>query len=536
MFDYIIRKAMIVDGTGKPAYEGDVAVKDGRIAACGKVDGNAVREIDGSGLVLAPGFIDMHSHTDSNLFVDPRAESKITQGVTLEVCGNCGDSGAPVMDEPGRERLANWRKKHDIADDWVTMDDYLTALEKRPIGVNFITLVGHGNLREAAVGLEDRPATTEELARMRELAADAMRAGAFGISTGLIYAPGCFADTNELIEVSKGIAPYNGIYASHIRSERGHLVEAIEEAIAIGREAKVAVQTSHHKACGGSNWGKVKDSLAAIIQARKEGLDVNSDQYPYIATATSLNILLPKELLDGGREVMLESLKSKRQEWIEYLIDQSAKKKFGAKGSWDDILISGVRTDKNRDCEGLTVGEIAAKRGVNGAETAVDLLIEEEIAVSMVQFGMCEEDVETVMKSDIVMVGSDAGARSTSGPLSAGKPHPRAFGTFPRVLGYYVRERGVIPLETAIYKMTLLSARKLGLADRGAIKVGNWADLVLFDADKVKDMATFKDPHQNAVGIEYVFVNGRLSIENGELTGELAGRVIRKRQAASAAD
>lgn len=528
MLDYIIRNASVIDGSGGPACQADVAIAGGRIAAIGTIDAEAARVIDGKDLILAPGFIDMHSHTDAGLFVDPRAESKITQGVTLEVCGNCGFSSAPVLDEPGRAELDSWRKRYGIEDAWSTMGEFLDAFEKRPIAVNFLTLVGHCNLRSAVVGLADREASPCELATMRGLAADAMREGAFGISTGLIYAPGCFGNEAELIEVTKGVAPYGGIYASHIRDERAKLVEAVEEAIAIGRGAGTSVQLAHHKACGAVNWGKVNDSLAAIREARAEGIDVTADQYPYTASATTLSTLLPMELNDGGDRAMLERIKSRRGELIRFLDDQSARGLFGSTGDWANVLISGVRTDKNRACEGKTVAEIAAERGSTGAEAVLDLLVEEETSVSMVQFGMCEDDIRTVMRSMDAMIGSDASARAITGPLARGKPHPRAFGTFTRVLGYYVREQNVIPLETAIRKMTSMPARKLGLADRGTIRPGNWADIVVFDADKVKDMATYGTPHQSSLGIEYVFVNGKLTVERGELTGELAGRVLRK--------
>jgi N-acyl-D-amino-acid deacylase len=528
MFDYVIRKALVLDGSGEPAYEADVAIANGRIAEVGIVEGDAARVIDGTDLVLAPGFIDMHSHTDAGLFVDPRAESKITQGVTLEVCGNCGFSSAPVLDEPGRAELESWRKRYDIKEDWSTMDEFLTAFEKRPIGVNFLTLVGHCNLRAAAVGLADREATPQELAQMRRLAAEAMQDGAFGISTGLIYAPGCFGDEAELIEVTKGVAPYGGIYASHIRDERANLVEAVDEAITIGRGAGVPVEIAHHKACGAANWGKVKDTLKLIDKARGEGIDVTADQYPYTASATSLSTLLPMELNDGGDKALLERIKSQREELLDFLNKSSSRGEFGSTGDWANVLISGVRTDKNGYCEGMTIEEIAAQRGSAGAETVLDLLVEEETNVSMVQFGMCEDDIKTVMRSMNTMIGSDASARAITGELAKGKPHPRAFGTFARVLGYYVREQNVIPLETAIRKMTSMPARKLGLADRGTIKAGYWADIVVFDADKVKDMATYKTPHQNSVGIEYVFVNGKLAVEHGEMTGELAGKVLRR--------
>lgn len=529
MFDYIIRNALILDGSGRPGYEADVAVAAGKIASIGTVDGEAARIIDGKGLVLAPGFIDMHSHTDSALFIDPRAESKITQGITLEVCGNCGFSSAPTMDEASREDQDKWRKRYGVEEDWTTFGEFLDAFEKRSIGLNLLTLVGHCNLRQAVVGLADREATPEELVKMRELAADAMRAGAFGISTGLGYAPSCFADENELIEITKGVAPYGGIYASHIRDERAGLVEAVAEAIAVGRGAKTPVQISHHKACGAANWGKVKQTLGMIDDARNEGIDVTADQYPYTASATSLSSILPNEAHDGGEKALLERIRTRRQEYLDFLNQCSKVDGFGNTGDWADILISGVRTDKNRACEGKRMSEIAAERGVTGAEAVLDLLLEEDADVSMVSFGMCEDDIKTVMRSMNAMFGTDATARALTGVFSKGKPHPRAFGTFTRVLSHYVREEKVISIETAIHKMTALPAIKLGLKDRGMIKTGNWADIVVFDADKVKDMATYGTPHQNSVGIEYVFVNGKLTVERGELTGELAGQVLRKR-------
>lgn len=528
MFDYIIRNALIIDGSGQPACEADVAITNGKIAAVGVVNGEAERVIDGTDLVLAPGFIDMHSHTDGGLFVDARAESKITQGVTLEVCGNCGFSSAPCLDEPGRAELESWRKRYGIEEDWSTMGEFLSAYEKRRIGINVLTLVGHCNLRAAVVGLADRQATPDEIAAMRRLAAESMEQGAFGISTGLIYAPGCFADTAELVEITKGVQPYGGIYASHIRDERAKLTEAVDEAIAVGRGAGVPVQIAHHKACGSNNWGKVKTTLEMIREARDQGIEVTADQYPYTACATSLSILLPAWSHDGGDKALLERIRNQRDDLLAHLNKSSSGGEFGSHGDWSSVLISSVRTDKNRSCEGRNLSQIAEERGRPASETVLDLLEEEETGVSMVQFAMCEEDIATVMQSANTMVGSDASARAITGEHVTGKPHPRAFGTFTRVLGHYVREKHVIPLETAIRKMTSMAAKKLGLKDRGVISVGNWADIVVFDADKVKDTATYGNPHQRSTGIEYVFVNGKLAVEHGDLTGELAGKVLRR--------
>lgn len=530
LFDYVIRNALVLDGSGRPGFEADVAIANGKIAAIGPVTGEAGRIIDGSDLVLAPGFIDMHSHTDGGLFVDPRAESKITQGVTLEVCGNCGFSSAPCLDEAGRAELESWRKRHGVEQDWTTMGEFLSAYEKRPIAINIATLVGHCNLRAGVIGLADREATPDEIEQMRQLAAQAMREGAFGLSTGLIYAPGCFADTDELVEIAKGIQPYGGFYASHIRSERDKLEEAVDEAISIGRGAGVPVQIAHHKACGSSNWGKVKRTLEMIREARDEGTDVTADQYPYTACATSLSVLLPHWAHEGGDKAMLERIRNQRDELLAHLNNASSIGEFGSHGEWSSVLISSVRTDKNRSCEGKTVAQIAEERGRTGAQTVLDLLEEEECGVSMVQFAMCEEDVTTVMQDANTMVGSDASARAITGEHVSGKPHPRAFGTFTRVLGHYVREKNVIPLEVAIRKMTSMAARKLGLKDRGSISVGNWADIVVFNADRVKDTATYGNPHQRSTGIEYVFVNGKLAVEHGDLTGELAGKVLRRRR------
>lgn len=529
MFDYIIRNALILDGSGGEGYQSDVAIADGKIAAVGDVGNDARRIIDGAGLVLAPGFIDMHSHTDAGLFVDAKAESKITQGVTLELCGNCGFSSAPVLDEPGRAEQENWRRKYGIEEDWSTMDEFLAAFEKRPLGLNFATLVGHCNIRASVVGLADRPATPEEIDRMRQLAGESMVAGAFGISTGLIYAPGCFADTAELVEVTKGVTPHGGFYASHIRDERDKLEQAVEEAITVGRGAGVPVQISHHKACGGRNWGKVKNTLEMIHAARKEGTEVTADQYPYAATSTSLSIFLPNWAHDGGDKALMERLRNPelREQFLAHLRKTREGGDVGTHGNWSGVLVSSVRTDKNRYCEGLNIEQIAERRGTPPEEAVLDLLTEEEAGVGMVQFGMCEEDIELVMADPNVMAGSDASARALSGARAMGKPHPRAFGTFTRILGRYVRNRQVVPLQTAIHKMTAHPAKKLGLTDRGTIKLGNWADVVVFDADKVEDMATYGNPYQNSVGIEYVFVNGRLAVEHGELTGELAGKVLR---------
>jgi len=534
MFDLLIRNVMVIDGSGSAGYRGNVAVADGRIAAVGDIGGETERVMDGSDLVAAPGFIDIHSHTDTGLFVDPRAQSKITQGITLELGGNCGFSSGPYFDEAGRSELESWRRKHNIEENWQTLGEMLSAMEGRDIAINFATLVGHSNLRSAVVGLAAREATPDEIEQMKRLAAQAMEEGAFGISSGLIYPPSCFGDTNELGALASATAPHGGFYASHIRSEREAMKEAVAEAIEIGRLGGVPVQIAHHKACGSTNWGMVKQTLEMIYEARDQGIDVTVDQYPYTASATSLTILLPNWAHDGGDEALVGRLKNQRAELFDHLHKLGEPGgSISSDGGWHTVLVSSVRTDANRRFEGMNLVDIAKARGTGPEDTVLDLLTEESAAVSMVHFAQCEEDIKTVMLSSVAMIGTDASARSTSGEMARGKPHPRSFGSFPRVLGRYVREQQVIPIETAIHKMTGMPARKLGLADRGLLKPGFWADMVLFDPETIIDNATYENPHQISSGIDCVFVNGQLTVEQGEMTGAYAGRVLRRNSAAS---
>ncbi|MCE5323047.1 D-aminoacylase [bacterium] len=525
MFDFLIKNATVLDGSGGERFTADIAVKDGKIAAMGDISDSAARTIDAAGLCVSPGFIDIHSHTDSILFVDGFAESKITQGVTTELCGNCGFSAAPCLDESGRAELESWRRKNGIEDDWHSLGEMLSALEKRPIAVNFATLAGHANLRSAVVGLVEREASPYEIERMRMLLRAAMEQGAFGLSSGLIYPPSCYADTSELTELAKVIADFGGFYSTHMRDEGDDLIEAVEEAISVGRGSGVGVQISHHKACGRPNWGRVKTTLAMIDECRQSGMDISVDQYPYIASATSLSAMLPQWAFDGGDDALLDRIRNRRRELLEFLSSNTSGE--CNKDEWKNVLISSVCSENNRACEGMSIEDIAMRRGSRPEEVVLDLLAQEHLGVSMVHFSQCEEDVETVMRSGFAMVGSDASARRISGRLSQGKPHPRAFGTFSRILGRYVRERGVIGLETAVQKMTSAPARKMGLMDRGLLKDGNWADMVVFDPNEISDAATYENPHQISRGIRFVFVNGRPAVEDGVMTGEMAGQVLR---------
>lgn len=527
--DLVIRGATVVDGTGRERFAADVAVNGDRIVQVGEVADTGRKEIDAGGLCLAPGFIDMHSHTDHYLLVNPAAESKVTQGVTTEVCGNCGSSSAPLMDPVEREDILGWLSRNGVDTQWTSVADLFSLLEGNGIGVNFMTFVGHGLLRAAVVGYDDRPATPDELARMRELVRQSLEEGAVGVSSGLIYPPGCYGSAHEITEICRPVGAMKGLYSTHMRSEGDFLVESVDETIAIGEGSGARVQISHHKACSPQNWGKVKTTLERIEAANRRGVSVTADQYPYIATCTSLSANLPRWAHDGGTEKLLERLEDptvlpRLQEETSAAVEAGYSDPMQG---WRDVVVSSVRTDANKWVEGQNLEEIARQWNARPVDAMVRLLLEEKAHVSMVHFTISEDDVETVMRKPYVMVGSDATARALSGPLAYGKPHPRTFGTMPRVLAHYVRERGILTLEDAVRKMTSLPAGVLGLSDRGTIAEGYIADMVLFDPDNVKDIATFAEPFQLATGIPYVFVNGVAVVRDNVISGDLPGRCLR---------
>lgn len=531
MLDLVLTGATVIDGTGAPGQRVDVGIRGDEIAAVGSIQEPTRETRDASGRVLAPGFIDMHSHTDHFLLLHPEAESKVTQGVTTEVCGNCGFSPGPLLNETqltqARASLSRWG----LEPEWHTLGEFMDRLETQPLGLNFVTLVGHGNLRASAMGYENRPPTAAELDRMKRLLADELEAGAFGYSSGLIYPPGCYSETEELAALGAVLARYGAFYATHMRNESHAVVEAVEETLRVGREGGCAVQISHHKACGRSNWGRVEVTLNLIDRARSEGVDVHMDQYPYLATSTGLGTVLPKWAHEGGAQAAVQRVRNPltRKSILEEVREAGRTGYYADAGGWQQMLIAGVRTDENRWAEGLNLAQVAERMGCDAPEAALRLLEEEELAVSIVHFTIGEADVARVMTHPLTMIGSDGSARPFSGPLAVGKPHPRGYGTFPRVLGYYVREQKLLSLETAIHKMTGLPAAKLGLSDRGVIREGARADLVLFDPHTVQDRATYTAPHQAPTGIEAVWVNGVLAAENGRVTGCNAGRVLRRK-------
>jgi N-acyl-D-amino-acid deacylase len=528
--DLLLRNGSLIDGTGSAPRRADIGVLADRIVAVGNVDAPATRELDVSGRVVAPGFIDMHSHTDHFLLIQPEAESKVTQGITTDVGGNCGFSPGPLVGEAATSQIRAVLARTGVDPDWNTLGEFLERLERQPIGINFCTLVGHGTLRAAAMGPEHRAPSAAELDRMRGLLADELDAGAFGYSSGLIYAPGCYAETEELVELGKVLAHRGGFYATHMRNESDQLVEAVEESLRVGREGGCPVQISHHKACGRSNWGRVEITLGMIDRDRAAGVDVHQDQYPYVATSTGLGTVLPRWVYDGGTARALQRLRGPdtRRTILDEVRRAGETGYYRDAGGWSQVVIAGVQTEEQHWTEGLDLEQVAERMGCEPAEAVLRLLEAEELAVSIVHFSIGEADVERVMTHPLTMIGSDGSARSPRGILGRGKPHPRTYGTFPRVLGRYVRERKLLSLEAAIHKMTGLPASKLGLADRGVVREGAFADLVVFDPGVVQDVATFVHPHQNSIGIDYVLVNGVVALEHGRLTGQLGGRVLRR--------
>ncbi|HEX9867460.1 MAG TPA: D-aminoacylase [Candidatus Tectomicrobia bacterium] len=528
MWDLLIQQARVIDGSGAPSFVADVAIDGDTIAEIGALTASQARVIiDGTGLVLGPGFIDLHTHSDYTLLVNPLAESKVHQGVTTEVIGNCGSSPAPLGDEAYPIIRARMEQQYQLDVNWRTLAGYLERLTTSGMAVNVVPIVGHGTVRSAVMGYAQRPPTASELARMQGLIADAMAAGAFGLSTGLVYAPGCYATTDEIVALATAVGQAGGMYFSHIRGESDTVLEAAQEAITVGERAGVAVQISHLKTAGCENWEKTPALLELLDQANARGLDVTGDMYPYTAGATSLGALLPPWVHEGGLAQLLPRLqdpcaRARIHQDIEHGLD----------GWWNPARASGwagvqlSRASQHRSYQGMRLSDIAAIRQQDPLDAALDILLAEEGNAGVVLFMMDDAQVQTILQHPRVMIGSDAGATAPYGVLGASHPHPRAYGTFPRILGTYVRERGVMALEEAIFRMTGLTAWRLGLSDRGLVRPGYKADLVLFDAQRIADLATYDMPHLYPEGIRWVLVNGQVILRDGERLPALPGRVL----------
>ena len=530
-YDVLIRNGRVVNGSGNPWIYADVGIVGDRIALVGRAaqGATAKRVIDATGLVVAPGFIDMLGQSEYHLLIDKQAVSKLTQGITTEVTGE-GESVAPINErliEENREFLNHYK----LTVDWRTLAQYFQRLEKQGAGVNLATFVGATQVRRMVVGDADRPPTADELRRMQELVENAMRDGALGVSSSLIYAPASYAQTEELIALAKAAARHGGIYASHIRNESDREMAALDEAFRIGREAKIPVEIWHLKVAGKQNWGKMREVVAAIEKARASSLDVTADQYPYVAAATSLGASIPPKYHEGGTEALLARLKAPAQRAaikrdMAALSEQFENIWLGAGGP-EGVLVTSILQPQLKKYEGKTVAQVAALEGKHPVDAAMDLVIASRDTVGAVYFEMKEEDVRLALQQPWLAIDCDAPAMNPVGVLGESKTHPRAYGTFPRVLGKYVREERVLRLEEAIRKFTSLPAQRVKLEQRGLLRPDYFADITIFNPETVIDRATFENPNQTSVGIEYVLVNGVLAVDEGKVTGQLGGRPLR---------
>lgn len=523
MIPTVLENATIIDGTGRFPYTTDIGIVGDRIALIGNLsEQDAQERIDCTGKTLAPGFIDVHSHSDELWLALPRCDGKIAQGVTTEIGGNCGSSVAPLRG-PAFERVERSAKHIGVEVTWRSLDEFFALVEHNEVALNVATLVGLGTTRSAVAGDSERRLEPAEIAEQGRIVRDACEQGALGVSSGLIYPPSSYAEIDELVAMAAAARDAGAArYASHIRDEADGVIDAIAEALEVGTRAEVGVQCSHHKASGKHNWGKVHQTLEMIDAARMRGVDAHCDVYPYVASWTELATLLPAEARFGGDADTLERLADPTTAAV---IALSLNLHNG--NGWHDILITEVGSERNADLAGMRMDEIARSWRLPPAYAVIRLLREERLEVGAVFFKMNEDDVATVLSADFCCIGSDASVRALSGPTARGVPHPRTFGTFPRVFGRFVRQRGTLDTVEAVRRMTSLPAAIFGLRDRGVIETGRYADLVVFDAEAVRDTSTYEQPYSFPIGIEHVFVNGRPVLRNGSFTDERPGRVLR---------
>lgn len=525
-FTLIVRGGEVVDGSGAARHRGDVGIKGDRIAAVGDLAGRTAREtVDATGKIVAPGFIDVQGQSGTTLLVDGNGESHIRQGITTELIGEGGTPGLWTKESVDQDAV----KRFGLTVDWSSFDGYLKVLESRGTSINVGSFAPVNQLRRDVIGIENRPATEDEMRRMEETLDRAMAGGAFGLSSALIYPPGSFATTDEIVRLATVAARHGGLYITHVRGESFRVKDAIGEAITIGERAGLPVVIYHLKVAARPFWGTMPEVGAIVEQARARGLKVSACQYPYTAGGTGLSACLPGWAQEGGREKMLERLRDPKQrarmrKEIETTIDGWENLVAGA--GFEGIQIASVPADKDQSVLGKRVTEIAAERKQDPWDTFFALLIDNDAQVGALYHMMREDDVRTAMKFPWVSVGTDASAIKPEGELGRGQPHPRAYGTFPRILGRYVRDERVLPLEEAVRKMTSLAAEQLQIEERGLLREGYFADVVVFDPQAVIDRATFEKPHQYPVGIETVIVNGAPTVRNGQHTGVRAGRAL----------
>ena len=529
-FDIIIRNGRVIDGSGRPAYRADVAIKGDRIARIGSLrSARGKREIDARGQVVAPGFIDMLGQSEQYVLIDPRAMSKVMMGVTTEITGE-GESIAPLNDRILKEQ-EDFNRRFNLTVDWRTLGEYFNRLDKQGAGVNLGTFVGATQVREYVIGYDNRPPTAAELAQMKQLVADAMKEGALGVSTSLQYVPARFAKTDEIVELAKVAHQYGGIYISHQRSEANAIDDSMKEVFEIARRAHIPAEIWHFKTAYKKNWGRMPEMLSRIAAARRSGLKITANVYPYVAGSTSLSACLPPWALEGGTDAMIARLKDPQtRERLKREISADSKtweNIYLGSGGPSGILIGAVVNRELESWQGKRLSEIASDQKKDPLDALFDFIIADHGQTGAIFFMMKESDMQAALKSPFVSICTDSGARATDGPLAGSKSHPRGWGTYPRILGKYVRDEKLMPLEFAIHKMTGLPASNVGLKERGLLREGYFADLTIFDPKTVIDRATFEEPNQYPVGINFVIVNGQVEVDNGQRTPAEAGRVLR---------
>ncbi len=526
MFDLLIKNGRVVDGSGNPWVTADVAVTDGRIAAIGRIgDAAAATVLDAAGRVVCPGFIDGHSHSDLYALSAPESRQKIMQGFTTEVVGLDGMSVAPISEahKPGwRKHLSGLAGNPGTPWSWNSMGGYLDAVDATPAAVNICSYAGLGTIRLNVVGMDDRAPSADEMEQMRRLTAEAMEQGARGVSAGLIYPPSQYQRLEEIVALCRVAARYDGIFDVHMRNESDRIAESVEEVLEVGRRAGIPVLITHFKVRGRKNWGSAGRLLERLEKARADGIDVTPSQYPYTAGSTFLHAVIPPWYHTRGADALVEALHRRRADIKRDIAQRMDWENFAGILGWENIYVSSVAGAANRACEGKSLSRIAAERGVEPADAACDLLVEEQLAVGMIAFGLDEGDIRTILRHPLTSVITD-------GLLSGGKPHPRAYATSARILGRYVREDGVISLEDAVRKLTSLPAAKARLRRKGLLAAGFDADIVVFDPASVLDTNSYEDPMRHPAGIEHVAVNGRLVVRDGVHTGAAPGRTIRDR-------
>ena len=522
MTDFILRGGTVYDGLGGPGILADVAVTGDSVTAIGDLgQASSANVLDVTGLAVAPGFIDIHTHSDFSLLINRPMRSSVAQGVTTEVVGNCGTSIGLVTAGDNFAQERRWAERGGTNLDWTRLSEYLTRVEDGGVACNIASLAGHGTIRKSVLGFDDRPPADAELTEMQRILSEALADGAVGLSTGLEYLPGGYARQDEIAALAAIARDAGGFYATHIRNEGDTLVESIQEALNVAEATGIPLQLSHHKSEGRANWGKPQTTLPMMAKARAAGFDVLTDQYPYTAFMTGLSvILLPRWVNDGTAEETLARLRDPKAR-LQMLAEINAQA-----WDWDTVQIGIART--RRDTQGLTLTELGRHVGKSPAEAALDLLADEEGFVAAVHFAMSEEDVEYILNDPHTMIGSDGVANDPSSEMAEDKTHPRTYGTFPRVFAHYVRGREVLSLPEAVRRMTSLPAQRLRLADRGILKVRFKADITVFDPRTIEDCATFADPHQFPAGIHHVLVNGRIAMQGGVQTDALSGKVLRR--------